>query len=151
MLALSRVLYRLSIAAWLGAMAFLAFIEAPLAFGMLGPHLAGPLVGGELWILYPAAVAAGILALIGLLVRWWRGDKERAGIKCALLMVAIALMAGSYGIATHMDHIRVAAGGDIAFLARQDPQRAAFDRLHHATEDLMGVAILVVGAVVGLG
>lgn len=151
MLAISRVLYRLSTGAWLGAMVFLAFIEAPLAFGMLGPHLAGPLVGGELWILYPAAVAAGILALVGLLVRWWRGDRERAAVKCGLLVAAIATMGASYGVAAHMDRIRQDAGGDIAFLSPDAPQRAAFDRMHHAAEDLMGVAILVVGAVVGLG
>ena len=136
----------LLLAAWLGASLLFAAVVAPAAFEVLPSRtLAGLLVGRVLPALF---IAGGVLAALGMVL-----DRFTAGAlplvrRGALAAIIIACGIAQFGIAPRIARVRAQIEGPIEQLARDDPRRVAFGRLHAISVGWLGVAMLAAGTVI---
>lgn len=136
-----------AISAWLGVLGFLAFVVAPAAFGTLERAAAARLISVVMPRYHWAALALGVLGLVGIVAR--RGDgaggwSERLPLLLVLLM--LALTAGSlFGLLPRIEALRDAALAARAAGQEGAPEVARFRHLH-ALSSLSGVGVLIAGA-----
>jgi len=123
---------------WLGAAIVVAAVVAPAAFAVLPTRtLAGALVGRVLPSLFwSGAIVGFVVALLS------RGHSHGSARLVSALALALACLAAQLGVAPRIERVRVAAGGPIDALPRDDVRRAAFGRLHAISVALLGAASL---------
>lgn len=142
-----RALRLLAMVAWVGGLAFFAFVVAPVAFHRLASaHQAGLVVGGTLEILHWIGLIGGGLFYLATALLWLRAEvPARVGfaMEMALTGVMLALTAYSqFRILPSMERDRVQAGGDIETADVTSPARMDFERLHVLSERLEGLVLL---------
>ncbi len=130
--------------AWVGGLAFFAFVVAPVAFQRLAsPHEAGLVVGGTLRILHWIGLIGGSVFCVATAILWLRAEvPARAGFaaETALTLVMLAITAYSqFSILPTMEQDRALAGGEIETAAMTNPARQDFERLHTLSERLEGL------------
>lgn len=146
-----RTLLLLALIVWLGAEIFFPVVAA-VTFTQLAPdtHAAGQIVGGLLRILHGMGLVCGLvlMALFALASAWGIFKPRVALASLGLVLAMVALTAYSqYGIIPAMERDRIAAGGVIDAVAKDNPARAHFDKLHNRSVNVEG-AISVLGLVV---
>ncbi|OJV41671.1 MAG: hypothetical protein BGO25_18560 [Acidobacteriales bacterium 59-55] len=134
----------LAMVAWVGGLAFFAFVVAPVAFQRLAsPHEAGLVVGGTLRILHWIGLIGGSVFCVATAILWLRAEvPARAGFaaETALTLVMLAITAYSqFSILPTMEQDRALAGGEIETAAMTNPARQDFERLHTLSERLEGL------------
>jgi len=123
---------------WLGAAIVVTTVVAPAAFAVLPTRaLAGALVGRVLPVLFWSGAVVGVI--IAVLARGHRATRVR---RFAGLAVTIACLAAQLVVAPRIARVRVDAEVTIDQLAREDPRRIAFGRLHAVSVALLGAAAL---------
>ena len=128
---------------WLGAVLVVGAVVAPAAFAVLPTRtLAGAVVGRVLPTLFWSGAAIGLLvAVLG------RRDGAARAHPLFGLAVTIACLGAQLVVAPRIARVRADVAVPIDRLAREDPRRVAFGRLHMASVALLGVAGLAgVGA-----
>lgn len=111
-----RALRLLAMTAWVGGIAFFAFVVAPVAFGRLSStHDAGLVVGGSLNILHWIGLIGGLLFCLATATLWFRAEvPARVGfaIEVVLALVMLAVTAYSqFRILPAMERDRVEPEG----------------------------------------
>lgn len=139
-----RALRLLAVVAWVGGLAFFAFVLAPIAFHQLSsPHEAGLVVGGTLRVLHMIGLIGGGIFCVATALLWLRAEvPARAGfaVETALMLVMLAITAYSqFSILPAMEQDRALAGGEIDVVALTNPARKDFERLHVLSERLEGL------------
>ena len=138
-----------AIAAWLGMLGFLAMVVAPAAFGTLERPAAARLVSTVMPRYHWAALALGLVAVVGLLARRdpagavWLG---RAPLLLVVLMLALTAVS-LFLLLPEMERLRDTALAARAAGRAEAPEVARFGRLH-ALSSLAGMTVLAAGAVV---
>jgi Domain of unknown function (DUF4149) len=129
------------LALWLGAAILVAAVVAPAAFAVLPSRsLAGDIVGRILPVVFVSGIAAALIAAA------CEMTVSRTGFSIRVTAPLVALAAGcaiaQFVIAPRIDRIRVAAGGSVDALGRNDPNRVMFGKLHAISVLWFGVAML---------
>jgi uncharacterized membrane protein len=153
---LLRALRLYAMVAWVGGLAFFAFVVAPVAFGSLASgHDAGMVVGGTLRVLHWIGLIGG--GVFWLATGWlWYSAKERArtGFVWELALTAVMLVVTAYSqfrILPAMEVDRALAGGVVEAVSTDNAARVDFERLHKLSERLEGLVLLCgLGVVFGL-
>jgi len=136
------------LALWIGGLAALGGIAAPIIFAQLESHdphggreLAGAIFGAAFQRFEWLAVAAGALLILILVVRTMLGPRpRRLAVRMQLLVLLVGIAIATAGwIAPAIDRLRLSAGGPMATLSVDDPRRVEFARLHGISN---GLAIL---------
>jgi hypothetical protein len=142
--------------AWVGGLAFFAFVLAPVAFHRLASaHQAGLVVGGTLEILHWIGLIAGVVFYLATGVLWLRAEvPARVGFAIEMALTGLMLAVTAYSqfrILPAMERDRVQAGGEIETADLSAPARADFERLHVQSERLEGLVLLCgIGVVLAL-
>jgi hypothetical protein len=147
----------LALAFWVGGLAVLGLITAPVLFAVLETHapgsgreLAGAVFGAAFTRFEYGALGAGAVLLGSIGVRAALGPRPRHfGVRMwiAAFMLA-ATAATTFWIAPRIAHLSAAISGPVASLADADPRRKAFGLWHGASTGLLlgtllaGVALL---------
>lgn len=145
-----RFLMMLSLVLWLGGIMFFAFVVAPTLFVVLPSHeLAGAVVSPVLrrlhWIGLCCGIAYLVLSLLG--SRWQHSWTQPLALRHVLVCLMIVfVLISQFGIGAKMNRLRADMGA-IDSVARDDPRRIEFNRLHGWSGRTEG-AILVMGLVV---
>ncbi|RZU39532.1 DUF4149 domain-containing protein [Edaphobacter modestus] len=142
-----RALRLLAMTAWVGGLAFFAFVVAPVAFGRLpSTHDAGLVVGGSLSILHWIGLVGGVLFCLATATLWFRAEvPARVGFAIEMVLAGIMLAVTAYSqfqILPSMERDRIAAGGAIETADISSPARIDFERLHVWSERLEGLVLL---------
>jgi uncharacterized membrane protein len=138
-----RALRLLAIVAWVGGLAFFAFVLAPIAFHRLpSTHEAGLVVGGTLQVLHWIGLVAGAIFYVATGVLWLRAEVQTRAI-FALEMVLTGVMLAittysQYKVLPAMERDRAEAGGAIETADPTNPARVDFERRHVISERLEG-------------
>jgi hypothetical protein len=132
--------------AWVGGLAFFAFVVAPVAFGRLpSVHDAGLVVGGSLNILHWIGMIGGLLFCFSTATLWFRAEvPARVGFALEMVLAIVMLAVTAYSqfqILPAMDRDRVEAGGAIETADVSSPARMDFERLHVWSERLEGLVL----------
>jgi hypothetical protein len=141
----------LALVVWIGGLAVLGAIAAPVAFDVTaawhlpdGRLLAGALFGEMLRRFTLVSYGAGILLLLTLFVRRILGPRpHRWGIRTAI--ASVMLLASAYAgivIASRISAIQQEIGVAPSSLPEADPRRIEFGRLHGLSTALQLVPIL---------
>jgi len=125
--------------AWVGAALLAAASVAPAAFRVLPTRaLAGALVGQVLPAVFVSGIVVGVAAA---LLSWDGGPLART--RTALpLAVAVACAVAQFVITPRIERVRATIGPDIEALAKTDPRRVEFGRLHGISVAWMGLGLL---------
>lgn len=139
-----RALRMLAMVAWVGGLAFFAFVVAPIAFQRLAsPHEAGLVVGGTLRVLHLIGLLGGGVFCVATALLWLRAEvPARAGFAVELVLTVIMLAITAYSqfhVLPAMEQDRISAGGDIDAAAMSNPARKDFEELHIWSERLEGL------------
>ena len=143
-----RILRLISLAVWVGGIAFFAFAVAPVAFKtMPDAHQAGVVVRGTLLALHRIGLVAGVFYLfctLALLATQHDSHPARAAeIVLVVSMLALTLYL-QQSILPRMETDRLTLGGNVDAAPLSAPARSHFERLHRLSERLEG-AVLVEG------
>lgn len=147
---LFRAIILLLVVVWLGGVMFFPIVAAS-AFGTISDtHLAGTIVRRCLLALHYEGLIAGALIVILLLMAQALGAFRRVAPAVIVTVIMLALTAFSqFWIIPKMEGYRIAAGGAVDVSNRDDPNTAAFNRLHVLSErveqgvGLSGLALVV--------
>jgi hypothetical protein len=142
-----RAVRQLAMVAWVGGLAFFAFVLAPVAFHRLASaHEAGLVVGGTLEILHWIGLIGGVLFYVATGILWMRAEvpaRVAFAIEMALAGVMLAVTAYSqFRILPAMEQDRLQAGGVIETADISNPGRMDFEHLHKLSEQLEGLVLL---------
>src|ERR1700759_5319000 len=93
-----RALRLYAMVAWVGGLAFFAFVVAPVAFGSLeSAHEAGLVVGGTLGVLHWIGLICVVMFCFGTLWLWSRAeDSARVVFRRQLVLTALMLVVTAY-------------------------------------------------------
>jgi hypothetical protein len=143
---LLRYLRLLAIVAWVGGIAFFAFVLAPVAFHLLpSAHEAGLVVGGTLRILHWIGLTGGAAFCLATAWLWlWAEVPARAGFAIELVLTGVMLLGTAYSqfaMLPTMERDRITAGGDVDKADLTNPGRIDFERLHKLSERLEGLVL----------
>jgi hypothetical protein len=132
--------------AWVGGLAFFAFVVAPVAFGRLpSAHDAGLVVGGSLNILHWIGLIGGALFCLATATLWFRAEvPARVGFALEMVLAIVMLAVTAYSqfqILPSMERDRVEAGGAIETADVSSQSRVDFERLHAWSERLEGLVL----------
>jgi hypothetical protein len=135
-----RFLMLLSLVTWVGGIIFFAFVVAPALFTIVpSQHVAGLVVARSLtWLHW-----MGIVAACFFLISSWIATRGTAKNVLVMAMLALTLVL-QFGIVRRMEQLRASVpNADVSVLARNDPMRAQFDRLHSYSTKLEGSVLLL--------
>ncbi len=121
---------------------------AAITFETLRPdtHAAGMIVGSLLRIVHGMGLVSAMvaLALLALAAAWGIYKPRTVLAPMALLVLAVGFTIYSqFGIIPAMERDRINAGGAIDAAAADNPSRMDFDKLHHRSENVEGVILLL--------
>jgi hypothetical protein len=130
-----RALVWLLLVLWLGGVMFFP-VTAWAAFGTIADtHVAGTVVAKCLRVLHYEGLLVGILIIV-LLITGWR-LRAFSKIVAAPIVLVLAMLAltgfSQFWIIPKMEGYRTAAGGSIDAVPENNPNRVAFNRLHHTS------------------
>src|SRR5579862_2590051 len=137
-----RALRLYAMVAWVGGLAFFAFVVAPVAFGTLASahHQAGLVVGGTLRALHWIGLIGGAVFCLGTGWLWFRAEvPARIGLNQGLGLTAAMLIVTAYSqfrVLPAMEADRVLAGGEVEAASLENAGRVDFERLHRLSEKL---------------
>ena len=139
-----------AVSLWLGAMAFLAVVVAPVAFATLDREAAGRFVSAVFPRYYAAGLLLGVLALAGIGWRWCVGGwRSRDGLALALVLVMLGLTLYAWAVVLPQAH---AAREALRQTGAASTDAFRFARLHRLSGALntmamvTGIALLVLEA-----
>ncbi len=143
---LVRALRLYAMVAWVGGLAFFAFVVAPVAFGSLASaHQAGLVVGGTLRVLHWIGLIGGGLFCLATGWLWMQAeDSARAGFRRELVLTGLMLVVTAYSqfrVLPAMEVDRALAGGEVETAWLENPGRVDFERLHRLSERLEGFVL----------
>ena len=141
-----RALRLYAMVAWVGGLAFFAFVVAPVAFGSLASaHQAGLVVGGTLRVLHWIGLVGGAVFCLGTGWLWTRSeDSARVGFRRELVLTGLMLVVTAYSqfrVLPAMEVDRALAGGEVETASLENPGRVDFERLHTLSERLEGFVL----------
>jgi uncharacterized membrane protein len=143
-----RFIYLLSIALWIGGMAFFSFLAAPSIFAVLPRQDAGKVVSDIFPKYYWQGIICGAVALVTSVVL---GMRERWNVLLILrtIMIAVMLIGVLYSVVILQPQIHAARAQITAFetLSPTDPLRLEFGRLHGRSFSV-NAAVLLLGVIV---
>jgi uncharacterized membrane protein len=151
-----RALRLLAMVAWVGGLAFFAFVLAPIAFHRLAsPHQAGLVVGGTLEVLHWIGLIGGALFCIATAILWLRAEvPARVGFAIEMALTGVMLVVTAYSqfrVLPAMERDRIQAGGEIEAADITNPARVDFETLHVRSERLEGLVLFCgIGVVLAL-
>jgi hypothetical protein len=142
-----RALRMYAMVAWVGGLAFFAFVVAPVAFNSLpSAHEAAIVVGGTLRVLHWIGLIGGGGFCLATGWLWlWAEVPARVGFARQLVLTAVMLIVTAYSqfrILPAMELDRALAGGEIETASLDNPGRVDFERLHGLSEKLEGFVLL---------
>ncbi len=144
MLTAARFLEMLSLGVWLGAIIFLAYGLAPVAFSVAPTReLAGAIVGQSLTRLYVLSYICAAVFLLGLVIEQQAGGTtpaKSAWIIVLVIVMALLIVANHQFVGAKLQSLRVemkAAFGSIDATPKDNPLRQSFGRLHGVSTLLM--------------
>jgi hypothetical protein len=142
-----RALRLLAMVAWVGGIAFFAFVVAPVAFRSLSsPHEAGMVVGGTLRELHWIGLVGGLVFCVATAWLWfWAEVPARVGFAIELVLTVMMLAVTAYSqfsILPAMEVDRALAGGVVETAPLENEGRRDFERLHALSERLEGLVLL---------
>src|SRR5271170_2475250 len=141
-----RALRLYAMVAWVGGLAFFAFVVAPVAFHVLpSAHEAGLVVGGTLRVLHWIGLISGMIFCLATSWLWlWAEVPARVSfvIQLTLTLVMLGVTAYSqFSILPAMEVDRALAGGDVEASPATNVGHVDFDRLHVLSERLEGLVL----------
>jgi uncharacterized membrane protein len=141
-----RALRLYAMVAWVGGLAFFAFVVAPVAFGSLASaHEAGLVVGGTLRVLHWIGLIGGVVFCLATGWLWMRAEAAaRVGLRRELVLTGLMLVVTAYSqfrVLPAMEVDRALAGGDVETASLENPGRVDFERLHRLSERLEGFVL----------
>ncbi len=145
-----RAIILLLVVLWLGGVMFFPIVAASAFSSTDDTHLAGTIVRKCLLALHYEGLIAGALIVILLLAAQAFGAFRRVVAPVVVTLIMLGLTAFSqFWIIPKMEGYRIAAGGAIDIASRNDPNTAAFNKLHGLSEKveqgvLLGGLVLVV-------
>jgi hypothetical protein len=143
-----RFIYLLSIALWIGGMAFFSFMAAPSIFHVLAREEAGRVVADIFPKYYWQGIICGVIALLTSVVL---GVRERWNMLLIVrtIMIVAMLIGVLYSVAILQPKIQTVKAQVTSFesLAPTDPLRLEFGRLHGRSFSV-NAAVLLLGVVV---
>src|SRR5260370_2534238 len=145
-----RALRLLAMVAWVGGLAFFAFVRGSVAFHSLpSPHEAGLVVGGTLRELHWIGLVGGVVFCLATGWLWlWAEVPARGGFAIQLVLTAVMLLTTAYSqfsILPAMERDRLAAGGDRDAAGGDNPRRGGLRRLHVPERRPVGPGFVVGG------
>jgi uncharacterized membrane protein len=143
-----RFIYLLSIALWIGGMAFFSFIAAPSIFKALPRDEAGRVVNDIFPKYYWQGIICGAIALAASVLL---GLRERWNILLIVrtIMIGVMVIGILYSVVILQPKIQAVKAQITAFesLSPTDPLRLAFGRLHGRSFSV-NAAVLLLGVIV---
>jgi hypothetical protein len=149
-----RALILLLIILWLGGVLFFPVVAAT-AFGSLpDTHTAGTIVAKCLRVLhYEGLFSGAVIVLLLLVAQFIKAVPRSVAAPVVMTLIMLGLTAFSqFSIIPRMENYRIAAGGAIDAVPRNDPNRMAFNKLHGVSEKveegvlLAGVVLVILVA-----
>lgn len=145
MTTLLRILRLYPLALWAGGEVFFVLV-AGIAFSVLpDTHSAGLVVRGALIDLHWLGLCAGVIYLLATLTLLaTRRDTHRVrAVEVALVGVMLLVTLYSQrSVIPRMENDRLSLGGDVTAVAKDNPTRKDFDRLHSLSVNLEGAVLL---------
>src|SRR5262245_2200925 len=143
-----RFIYLLSIALWVGGMAFFSFIAAPSIFKVLAREEAGKVVTEIFTKYYWQGIICGAIALVTSVAL---GVRERWNMLLIIrtIMIAVMLVGILYSMVILQPKIQAVKAQVTSFesLSPTDPLRLEFGRLHGRSFSV-NAAVLLLGVIV---
>ena len=147
MTGLLRLLQLLTMAMWVGGLAFFAFVLAPTAFHLLAIHDAGLVVGASLKVFDRIALGCGVVFLAATALLFRVSPKRIKGRYEMEFLLALVMTLGTgylaWNIIPAMDQDQRLAGGDVNAAEPTNPARLHFERLHGRSEKVAGTVLLL--------
>ena len=147
-----RIIVWLALVVWFGGLLFFP-ITAWAGFSSIADtHVAGTIVAKCLGVLHHEGLFAGFLIVVllaaGYPLKTFRMSTTSIGVVVALLMIGCTAWS-QYSIIPRMERDRIAAGGAIDSVPKNDPRHVDFDRLHNVSTDveeavMLGGLVLVI-------
>jgi hypothetical protein len=133
--------------AWVGGLAFFAFVVAPVAFhNLASAHDAGLVVGGSLRVLHRIGLVGGVVFCLATAWLWlWAEVPARVSFVIQFALTSVMLLVTAYSqfsILPAMERDRVLAGGEVETASLENAGRVDFERLHVLSERLEGLVLL---------
>ena len=136
---------------WTGMVLGFAFLMAPLLFALLpsrdlAGQIAGRVVGRLDWAAWFSFLAAMVLVLFP---RWLREVPEDAGVGPQRLWTATALVAllmcftSQFIVSPGLGRIKARMEGPVETLAKDHPDRVAYQKAHSISRQLMFLRLLL--------
>jgi uncharacterized membrane protein len=143
-----RFIYLLSIALWIGGMAFFSFLAAPSIFAVLPRQDAGKVVSDIFPKYYWQGIICGAVALVTSVVLGMRG-RWNVLLILRTIMIAVMLIGVLYSVVILQPQIHAVRAQITAFetLSPTDPLRLEFGRLHGRSFSV-NAAVLLLGVIV---
>ncbi|MFQ5848812.1 MAG: DUF4149 domain-containing protein [Candidatus Methylomirabilales bacterium] len=125
--------------AWLGAMVFVSFAVAPIAFATLeSRHQAGDLVAATLNVLYLSGYILGPLLVLVSAATRTPGRRLLWGVRTVLLiLMSVSTLVARELVGAKLSSVRRAMGRAIEQVPLDDPLRVLFQQWHHVSVLLM--------------
>jgi hypothetical protein len=143
-----RAVRLLGMVIWVGGLIFFAFVEAPMAFGVMGTtRQFAQLIGASIHAIDHMGHTSGFVFIIASLLLWkFTAARKRKLLLIQIALVAVMIAATAYVetyILPAMEHDRESVGGDIASVPRNNQVRAHFDHLHELSEKVEGTTLFL--------
>ena len=131
-----RTLIYLALVVWLGGLLFFPIVAAVSFTHISDTHAAGSIVGACLRIVHLEGLFAGALLVLLFIAASASGLYPRRVLRVPMLLVVLMLVltaVSQFGILPRMETHRIAAGGAVDAVPVSDPNRIAFNNLHHTS------------------
>jgi len=136
---------------WTGMVLGFAFLVAPLLFSILpsrdvAGHIAGRVVGRLDWMAWAAFGAAGALALFP---RWLKEIREDQPVgpqrlwAATLLVTLLMCFTSQFIVSPGLERIKARMDGPVEALAKEHPDRVAYQKAHGISRQLMFIRLLL--------
>jgi hypothetical protein len=136
---------------WTGMVLGFAFLVAPLLFRILpsrdvAGHIAGRVVTRLDWMAWAAFLGASALVLFP---RWIREIREEGPVgpqrlwAATVLVTLLMCFTSQFIVSPGLDRIKARMGGPVETLAKDHPDRVAYDKAHGISRQLMFIRLML--------
>lgn len=143
-----RFIYLLSIALWVGGMAFFSFMAAPSIFKVLAREEAGKVVSDIFPKYYWQGIICGVIALVTSVALGMR-DRWNMLLIVRTIMIGVMVIGVLYAVVILQPKVQAVKAQITSFesLSPTDPLRLEFGRLHGRSFSV-NAAVLLLGVIV---